>query len=44
MTGFSTTELEKKLQTLEIFGYIEKPFELKDLTNMILRGLAFRDI
>ena len=42
MTGFSTTEIEKKLHTLDIFSYIEKPFELKDLTNMILRGLAFR--
>ena len=44
MTGFSTTEIEKKLQTLDIFGYIEKPFELKYLTNMILSGLAFRGI
>ena len=44
MTGLSTTEIEKKLQTLDIFGYIEKPFELKYLTNMILSGLAFRDI
>jgi DNA-binding NtrC family response regulator len=44
MTGFRPTELEKKLRTLDIFGYIEKPFELKYLTNMILSGLAFRDI
>jgi DNA-binding NtrC family response regulator len=43
MTGFSTTEIEKKLQTLDIFGYIEKPLNLKDLTDMILNGLAFRD-
>lgn len=40
MTAFDTSDIEKKLHALDIFGYIEKPFELKDLTNMILNGLV----
>jgi len=35
MTAFGTTELESKLSNMSVLGYIEKPFEINELRNMV---------
>ncbi len=39
MTGFATTELEKKLGSKGVVGYIQKPFMLDELAQKILKTL-----
>jgi CheY-like chemotaxis protein len=40
MTAFGNPKLEQWLRSLGIHAYIEKPFDLFDLTNKIYTGLA----
>lgn len=43
MTAFGNPELEKWLQSIGIFAYLEKPIDFIDLTNKILSALALKN-
>jgi len=43
MTAFGNPELEKWLESVGIFAYLEKPVDFTELTNKILSALALRN-
>ena len=43
MTAFGNPELEKWLQSVGIFAYLEKPIDFTELTNKILSALALKN-
>jgi CheY-like chemotaxis protein len=42
MTAFGNPELEKWLESVGIFAYLEKPIDFAELTNKILSALALK--
>jgi CheY-like chemotaxis protein len=42
MTAFGNSELEKWLQSVGVFAYLEKPIDFTELTNKILSALALK--
>jgi CheY-like chemotaxis protein len=42
MTAFGNPELENWLQSIGVFGYLEKPIDFEEFTNKILSALALR--
>ena len=42
MTAFGNPELEKWLQSMGIFAYLEKPIDFTELTDKILSALALK--
>jgi CheY-like chemotaxis protein len=43
MTAFGNPELEKWLESVGIFAYLEKPVDFTELTNKILGALALKN-
>ena len=43
MTAFGNPELEKWLESVGIFAYLEKPIDFTELTNKILSALALKN-
>jgi len=43
MTAFGNPELEKWLESVGIFAYLEKPVDFTELTNKILSALALKN-
>jgi CheY-like chemotaxis protein len=43
MTAFGNPELEKWLESVGIFAYLEKPIDFEELTNKILSALALKN-
>ena len=43
MTAFGNPELEKCLQSMGVFAYLEKPIDFTELTNKILSALALKN-
>jgi CheY-like chemotaxis protein len=43
MTAFGNPDLEKWLQSVGIFAYLEKPVDFTELTNKILGALALKN-
>ena len=43
MTAFGNSELEKWLQSVGVFAYLEKPIDFAELTNKILSALALKN-
>lgn len=43
MTAFGNPDLEKWLQSVGIFAYLEKPIDFTELTNKILSALALKN-
>jgi CheY-like chemotaxis protein len=42
MTAFGNPELENWLQSIGVFGYLEKPIDFEEFTNKILSALALK--
>jgi CheY-like chemotaxis protein len=42
MTAFGNPELEKWLQSIGVFAYLEKPIDFMELTNKIFDALALK--
>jgi len=43
MTAFGNSELEKWLQSMGVFAYLEKPIDFAELTNKILSAMALKN-
>jgi CheY-like chemotaxis protein len=43
MTAFGNPQLEKWLESVGIFAYLEKPIDFAELTNKILSALALKN-
>jgi CheY-like chemotaxis protein len=43
MTAFGNPDLEKWLESVGIFAYLEKPIDFTELTNQILSALALKN-